>query len=685
MPQGGQVQLAVSVARTNFTGNVTVTVSGAPTGVTSTVTQPTGTGAVVSGTIIFVAAASTAPGAYPITVQASGTGVTSVSATLALTISAVGSYTITGNNTAATAAPNGTALVLLGVVRNNFDAPITMVVDSLPAGVTATFTPNPVVFNATSLLLTVGPNVALRNYNLAIRGTAAGFPDRTVPLTLTVAALGSFTLSATPSPATVAQGTNRAITLSISRTGGFSGLVLLTVEGAPAGLTASLNPPLVGTSSSTLTLTAAANLAAGNYTLTIRGVSPGVADQTIQLPVQVTVSTGGTGNVTLDFSSCVGFDVPAWVAWQDGNGAWTRVTPTGKVYQFTVTASTAGFAYVLPGPTTNSSQVLVQYMSRAEMSAAPFVFCGGLTPALKVVNGSVTGLSGSDAVNISLGGGLGFANPSIPTFAIAAVQNGAHDLIAWRHDLIGDITGGGNPDRGFVRRDQDIPSGGSVGALNMNGSESFSPSSAVFNVSGIVASDEMSHTMRYYTGASCIGAMLYSSVRMSGNTFIGFGFSAAVQRPTDYHQVTFTSTTRQSGVLFPVAQRTLSETFRAMGARNLTLGAQIAPTVTTLAGNYKRLQAVFTLAPEYASGVTLAYNSQSKSVTIVATPAWLGGSNVTLSMPNFSGIVGWNDIWPPASGATGQWTVSAVGTTLTGPSLCVENARTATAMRAGSY
>jgi len=686
MPQGGQVQLAVTAARVNFTGTVTVAVSGTPAGITSTVSQPQGSGDVLTGTIIFVAAASTAPGTYNLTITASGTGATSVSATLALTITAVGSYSITGSNTGATAAPGGTVLVLLGILRTNFDAPITLVVDSLPAGVTATFTPNPVVFNATSLALTVGPNVSLRNYNLAIRGTSAGFPDRSVPLTLTVAALGSFTLSASPSPATVAQGANRAVILSINRTGGFSGLVLLAVEGAPAGLTVSLNPAIVGTSSSTLTLTAAANLAAGNYNLTIRGTSSGVAEQTVQLPVQVTASSGGSGNVTLDFSTCVGFSMPAWVAWQDGNGAWSRVTGTGNVYRFTVTAATAGFAYVLPGPTSNTSQVLVQYMSRAEMSAAPFVFCGGLTPALKVVNGSVSGVSGGDAVNISLGGGFAFANPSIPTFAIASVQNGAHDLIAWRHDLLADITGSGNPDRGFVRRDQDIASGGSVGVLNMNGSESFGPSSAVFTLSGLQAGDEMSHTMRYYTGSSCIGSMLYSSIRMSANTFIGFGFPASLQRPTDYHQVTFTSTTRQSGVLFPVAQRTLSEMFRTMGGRNLTLGAPIAaPTITTLAGNYKRLQAVFTLAPEYSSGATLSYTSQSKSVTIIATPAWIGGSNVTLAMPSFSGIAGWNDTWPPTPNATGQWTVAGAGTTLTGPSLCVENGRIVTAMRAGSY
>lgn len=686
MPQGGQVEVVASAARTNFSAAVTLTVTGAPTGVTSTISQPQGSGAIVTGTVIFVAAASTAPGTYSLTIQAAATGVTSVSATFALTITAVGTYTITGAASGATVAPGGTGLVLLGIVRTNFAAPITFVADSLPAGVTGTFTPNPVVFNAATLTLTVGPSVALGTYRLAVRGTAAGFPDRSVPLTLTVAALGSFTLSASPSPASVAQGTARAVTISITRVGGFSGLVFLTVEGVPAGLTSALNPPIVGTTSATLTLTAAANLAAGNYTLTIRGQSAGVAQQSVSLPVQVTASSGGSGSVTLDFSACVGFDVPAWVAWQDGNGAWARVTGTGNVYRFSVTAATGSFAYVIPGPT-SQAQIQIQHMTRAEISAAPFVYCSGTGPALKVVNGSVTGVTGGDGVIISLGGAIGFANPQITVFNIAGVQNGPHDLIAWRHDFIGDITGAGNPDRGFVRRDQDITSGGSVGVLNMNGPESFAPSSAVFTVSGMVTGDEVAHNMRYHTGGACVGSMLYSSVRMSGNTFIGSGFPAAVQRSTDYHQVMFTSTRRQGGVLFPVAQRTLIETFQTMGSRTLNLGADLAvPAIATLPGTYKRLQATFAPAAEYNAGAVFTYSvpSQQKNVTIGATAAWIGASSVTLGMPDFSGIAGWNNTWPPAASATGQW-ITTVSGTLTRPSFCMNNTRTVSAMRQGSF
>ncbi len=680
------MEIVASAARVNFTGAVTLTVTGTPTGVSTTISQPQGSGALVTGLVSFTAAASTAPGSYPVTVLASGAGITAKSAVVTLTITAAGSYAINLSNSTTSVAPGGSGLVILSLIRNNFTAPITFVVDNLPSGVTAGFTPNPVTFSATTLTLDVAVSAPLGTHSLVLRGTSPGFPDRSVPLTLTVASLGSFTLSASPSPLSLVQGTSRVVTINIARTGGFSGIVLLEVE-TPPGLTAAPALLATGTASATFTLTAAASLPVGAHTLTIRGQAPGLVAQVLTVPVQVTAATGGSGNVTLDFSACVGLDVPSWVAYQDGNGPWTRATSPNRIYQFAITAATGGYAWAVPGPTTNTAQLQVRQMTRGELTVAPVVFCGSPDLGLKLVNGSVTGLSGGDAVNISLGGGIAFANPSIPTFALAGVRNGTHDLVAWRHDILADIVGAGNPDRGFIRRDQNIVSGASVGTLDMNGSESFTPAAATFTINGIVAGEEVAHTMRYQTGASCLGSMLYSSVRMATpNTFDARGFPASLQRATDFHQALFSTTTRQSGVLYPIAQRALIESFRTLSARTLNLGAPLPlPTITTLPGPYKRLQASFSFATEYNSAVTLIYTAQSKSVSITASPAWIGNTSATLSLPDFTGVAGWNDVWAPASGATGTWTVLVAGSTLAGQTLCAEGARVITAQRQGAF
>ena len=680
------MEIVASAARVNFTGPVTLTVTGTPTGVTTTISQPQGSGVIVTGLVSFTAAAATAPGSYPITVLASGNGISPKSAAVTLTVTAAGSYAITLSNTTTSVAPGGSGLVILSIVRNNFTAPITFVADNLPAGVTAGFTPNPVTFGATTLTLNVAAGVPVGTYPLIVRGTSAGFPDRPVALTLAVASLGGFTLSATPSPVPLVQGTGQVVTVGIARTGGFAGIVLLDVD-APPGLTAAPAFQATGTTSATFTLTAAATLPVGTHTLTIRGQSPGLIEQVLLVPVQVTASTGGGGNVTLDFSACVGLDVPSWVAYQDGGGAWTRANGANRIYTFGIASATGGIAWAVPGPTTNTAQLQVRHMSRSELSAVPFVFCTAADLGLKLVNGSVTGLSGADVVNISLGGGIAFASPSIPAFGIAGVKNGIHDLIAWRHDVLADIVGAGNPDRGFIRRDQNVASGASVGTLDMNGAESFTPAAATFSVNGIVAGEEVAHTMRYQTGAACLGSMLYSSVRMATpNTFDAKGFPAVLQRATDFHQVLFSTTTRQGGVLYPVAQRSLVESFRTLSARTLSLGAPLPlPTITTLPGTYKRLQASFTFGAEYNSAITLSYVAQSKSVSIVASSAWIGSTSATLSLPDFTGVAGWNDVWAPASGATGTWIVLVAGNTLAGQTLCAEGARVITAQRQGPF
>lgn len=53
-----------------------------------------------------------------------------------------------------------------------------------------------------------------------------------------------------------------------------------------------------------------------------------------------------SGNAVFDFSQCPSPYV-VWAAFRDGNGPWTRVTPTAKVFRFTINSPLAAFAYVV--------------------------------------------------------------------------------------------------------------------------------------------------------------------------------------------------------------------------------------------------------------------------------------------------------------------------------------------------
>jgi hypothetical protein len=82
--------------------------------------------------------------------------------------------------------------------------------------------------------------------------------------------LGSYTLKASPTTLSVAQGSSGTSIITITPTGGFDQEVTLAATGLPAGVTATFgtNPT---TSSSVLTLAVSDSAAAGKSTITITG------------------------------------------------------------------------------------------------------------------------------------------------------------------------------------------------------------------------------------------------------------------------------------------------------------------------------------------------------------------------------------------------------------------------------
>ena len=125
-----------------------------------------------------------------------------------------------------------------------------------------------------------------------------------------------------------------------------------------------------------------------------------------------------SGNAAFDFSQCPS-PYLVWAAFRDGNGPWTRVTPTAKVFRFTINSPLAAFAYVVQQ--NSPSTTYVEYLTRAEISAAPFVQAGAL----------------------------------FPTFNLVGVPNGDRDLVAYRFVGAPAVT-----DRVIIRRDQNLPTGG---------------------------------------------------------------------------------------------------------------------------------------------------------------------------------------------------------------------------------
>src|SRR5678815_1830856 len=140
----------------------------------------------------------------------------------------------------------------------------------------------------------------------------------------------SYTMAVSPASVSVTQGAAAgSATVTVTRTGGFTGAVALTTSGAPTGLTVTANPTSIpGTATtSALSISAASNTAPGTYTITVNGAATGVTNQSATFSVVVTAPS--SGNASWQFCAS---NAPLWFAVQDGTGAWTRVTPVSYTH-----------------------------------------------------------------------------------------------------------------------------------------------------------------------------------------------------------------------------------------------------------------------------------------------------------------------------------------------------------------
>ena len=666
--QGNSDNTIVSIARINFGGTITLSLGNAPAGVTSAFVPPAPTGAASTSTLTVTVGAAVTPGTYDLTVDGAATP-GARSTPLVLIVTATPNYTLAVNPTSLSIQQNASDGANVTISRTNFTGAVTLGLGGAPAGVTGAFVPAAPTGTTSTLTVTVGAGVAPGTYNLTVDGTATA-GNRSTPLTLTVTATPNYTLSVNPTSLSIAQNANANTAVTITRTN-FTGAVTLSLGGAPAGVTGSFAPAAPTGTTSTLTVSVGPAVSPGLYNVTVDGTgTPGSRSTALQLTV---TGGGGGNNVTVSFANCAVADRAVWLAYQDGNGAWTRVTGAGDVYTFGITSGTGGFAYVVLGAG-NESSVQVQYMTQAELTAGTLDFCGGAVPTTRTITGTATNFGATGMAFVSLGGGVGTANFGQPNFTITGVSDGTHDLVGFASDFL-------NPgnERGLLRRDIVVSGDGTVSPVDFTGSESFAAASATMTIMGLSGGETIIQSLAYHVGATCEAATL-GFPGTAAPSFTAFGIPAAPQRASDFHRIGIIASNGSTDV------RTVNESFHTFGARTVSLGSSLAaPTVTTLAGPYKRLQAAFTQGGEYGGPSTFGYvdASTDKTVNLSASAAYRGGPGITLALADFSALAGWNNSWAPASAATGNWNVSAIGGTA--GSACVENANQKSAARGGTF
>ena len=184
-------------------------------------------------------------------------------------------------------------------VSGGFDSAIALSASGQPAGVTVAFSPTSIAApgsGTSGVTFTVASTTVTGTYPITITGTGDSITHTTsVSLTVTAAATPAFTLAASPTSVSVAQGKSGASTITTAVSGGFSSAVALTASGQPAGVTATFSPTSIaapGSGTSALTLAVASTVAIGTYPITVTGTGGGIT-HTATVSLTVTAATAG--------------------------------------------------------------------------------------------------------------------------------------------------------------------------------------------------------------------------------------------------------------------------------------------------------------------------------------------------------------------------------------------------------
>ncbi len=263
-----------------YTGDVTFSATGLPTGVTSNFSPNPTRG----GTVLYATpSASTPNGRYTVTIKATSDPLNARFTSVILSVTNTPDFALVVP-ASANLPVGGTVSPQIGYRLVGPTAPIvTLGVSGLPPGVSSTFIPNP-TFGDSTLIFNATSAVAAGSYPLSIVGVA-GSVTRSYPMILNVfAPTGGFGLSATPGSLSIARGASSSYAVTITPTGGFAGSITFVVSGLPAGVTIA-----AGGSAPNVTLTVTVPLGAtpGTYPLVLTG-SSGTLSASIALGLTVT-------------------------------------------------------------------------------------------------------------------------------------------------------------------------------------------------------------------------------------------------------------------------------------------------------------------------------------------------------------------------------------------------------------
>ena len=143
-----------------------------------------------------------------------------------------------------TMAPSDSIMYLASVsFLNGFtSSSISLSVTGLPAGVTATYSPNPLPHEGSAILtLTGNGSASAGTYTLTMGATAGGI-THSQDVTLVISTAPDFRISVSPNTQNVAAGGSTTYQVTLTSLNGFASAVTMSVSGLPTGASGTFNP-----------------------------------------------------------------------------------------------------------------------------------------------------------------------------------------------------------------------------------------------------------------------------------------------------------------------------------------------------------------------------------------------------------------------------------------------------------
>ncbi len=369
--------------------------------------------------------------------------------------------------------------------------------------------------------------------------------------------------------------------------------------------------------------------------------------------------SGGTGtnlqDLLLDF--CSGSDTPVFVAVQNEGQNWARVTPDNNGTIAFRSSDKVGLAFVYQtGPSAYFTDIL--YTTRDELQplandACPEQF------GTKVLNGSVSSVSGAATADVTMGGDYTQVTPPPSTFTLSNLISGPLDLVASRSDFVNNIY---SPNRVIVRRGVNLTNNATIPALDFGASEALAPTATTGTISGLSGSDNTSLFVDFSTATTPYHP-LFALSGVTSSTATIYGIPSTLTQAGDFHIL---SVRAESGT--GNSYRVSEQYYRDPADKVIALGAALnAPTVSPIStGSALRLSASLPAQADYPSFASAVHTQGSRVVSVTGTASYFGGTPTTwvLDMPDLSTVGGYSTAFGLTSALNTQSYVEAYSGTI---------------------